>query len=244
MKKLIVSSILCLTTTLSYADTIQIKVDADISIYEASPDATGEGGWYLYIGNHFAGQEYYSLFKFDLTGLTSQLSPGDVLNINSLTFNSYQNYNTNYATTVNGNLYLGTDDNWTPATTTWNTYISKVGSLLTSTPLTPGNKWVSWDLTGKLLPSDFISDNLVTLVLDSDTTGSAGWYDFASREYSDIYNSDIYYSYLDIDYTIQQGGITPVPEPSTIILLSIGVIGMGGYGRKWLNTKGRMFRLV
>ncbi len=239
MKKLIVSSILCLTTTLSYADTIQIKVEADISIYEASPDATGEWGWYLYTGNYFADEEYYSLFKFNLTGLTSQLNPGDVLNINSLTFNSFQNYNNSNAANVNGNLYLGTYDNWIPGTTTWNTYISKVGQFLTSTQLTPGNKWVSWDLTGKLLPSEFISDNLVTLVLDTDTTGSAGWYDFASREYSNLYHhSDDYYSYLDIDYTIQQGGITPVPEPSTIILLSIGVIGMGGYGRKWLNAKG------
>ena len=221
--------------TFSYANIMEFKVNTDVSIYQASPNFTSNG-WYLYTGNWDNSSEYFSLFKFDLTDLTNQLNPGDVLTINSLTFYSYQNYNYRTAETVKGNLYLGTDDSWTTAT--WNNYHSHVGSLITWTSLTPGNKWVTWDLTGNLSPTEFLSDNLITLVLDTDRTGGAGWYDFASIEWSNyFYNNDSYYSYLHIDYTIQQGGSTPVPEPSTIFLMGTGLIGIFGYRRKRVGKK-------
>jgi hypothetical protein len=32
-------------------------------------------------------------------------------------------------------------------------------------------------------------------------------------------------------------GTTPVPEPSTILLVGTGLLGMMGFGRKWFNKK-------
>ena len=46
--------------------------------------------------------------------------------------------------------------------------------------------------------------------------------------------------YLDSSTVVAQGdnGAAPVPEPSTILLLGLGLIGMVGYGRKRFSKKG------
>jgi hypothetical protein len=40
-----------------------------------------------------------------------------------------------------------------------------------------------------------------------------------------------------IVYPINPGGAAPVPEPSTILLVGTGLLGIIGFGRKRLNKK-------
>ncbi len=63
-------------------------------------------------------------------------------------------------------------------------------------------------------------------------------YRYLNIDFIDDFDSDDYWSFrADTDSLLYTGDIGPVPEPSTILLMSAGLLGLVGFGRKRFSKK-------
>ena len=206
---------LVLSTSLSAAS-INISVSQDASINSGSPDETLNNTSWVYVETTFQ-----SLFGFDMSSLTSQLSPGESLIINNLSFNAYNNFSSGTGSSVR--IALDNNDSWDESTITWNTYAGH-GASLDSIFMDASDvdSYISWDVSG-INVSEILDNSYLTFSLyDTDPIGG-NWHNFQPLE-----NSGSNEAFLNVDYTI----VSAVPVPAAVWLFGSGLIGLVGLARR------------
>jgi hypothetical protein len=209
-------------TTAAQATSITIDVDQDAFVGAGDPDRVYNPDVpYIYIGDHSSIQPYEGMFGFDLSSLTSMLGAGDVLQINQLRFNAYNNYNY-LANTGIVNISLGNTDTWIDSNVTWNNSAGNYGAVIdfASVGASTLGSWVSWDLSS-IDVAEFLTDDYLTLYLHVPLPVTViNFHNFESIEAVGDNTA-----YLSLDYTVIT---TPTssgsaPEPGAIALLGLGL---------------------
>ncbi len=198
---------------------ITVAYDVSLSTDNKSTNQNNPGHQYLFVGANRPGRDFQGMFGFDVSQLTSTLVAGDTLIINSISFNSYMNWNDGDGDV---DIALGNIDNWDVDVVTWNSSHDDHGATLDTIYLDDSrlNSYVTWDVTsigaGALTDNDF-----VTFYLSIPNPGISGnWHNFENEEWSGTNES-----FLSIDFDIVSA---PVPEPATVALLGIGIVGLAG----------------
>ncbi|NPA24464.1 MAG: DNRLRE domain-containing protein [Deltaproteobacteria bacterium] len=222
-KSLIVTTLflLCLGITFGYASatTVQITVDQDVGLNPNSPDANYNGSTlkYLWVGNPGQGAKYYeSMFGFDLTDIITGIGADETLQVNSITFTAWHNYQT---LAGNVEIGLGTSDSWNADTATWNNSFGKHGASLDSVYINSNPSWYrnyDWDVSS--VDENELLDGYITFYLFTTPTGTHNWHLFEPEEYGA--NNE---AYLTIDYDIIP---SPVPLPASLGLLASAIAGL------------------
>jgi len=167
----------------------------------------------------------YAYFKFNLSGIPSgEVITGAVLNLKQYWGSGNEPHpGDNYGT----NLYRIADDSWTETTITWANQPAG-GTFLDNNP-NPGSYigWSSWNLFPTWAPATDQADGFLSLQLRE------------TEEYTQahsFYNGESYTASENRPYLIVTTLPSPnnpsVPEPTTMLLLGLGLIGLVGLKRK------------
>lgn len=216
------------------AVSISLPVVSDVSLVSDSPD-TNFGGVthpYLWVGNNNPGnspRDYETIFGFYIPDL---VGPGEQLVLNSATVNTYLNY-VNSGCDGFVRIAEGNTDNWDPYQVTWNNFHDNFGTELDSVYLASSDvdSWVSFDVSGA--GADAFTDGFFTAYLYINPGDSLSWHDFENLE-----SGGGHAAYMSLDYDVVPGsGAAPVPEPATMALLGIGLLGLGFIERRRQKVK-------
>ena len=213
---------LILTASMTNAASIIIYSDQDTSLSSEQPyePQTGGSNW-LYVGDNTGDRDYQSMFGFDMSPLTSVKGPNENLNISSLSFHAYNNYNEGTGAV---DISLGNTDLWDAPLVTWNSSHSDHGSTIDSRVVSDINlmSYISWDITS-IPQSQFLTDNYITLYLSIPNPGVGNnWHDFEPKISGG--NNE---AYLKIEYQVSS-----IPIPAAAWLFGSALAGLGVVRRK------------
>jgi len=203
--------------TFAMAITVNSELIGDGSIASHMPDYKMYGLRmpYLWIGNNSHG-EFRSYVRFDVSNIHQYQDQG--FSLKSLTLNAFNNYNKSESNKIF--ISLGNNDTIPLQDITWRNSHESYGDPLSSTLVGPEDlgTYVSLDLTN-INPDEFL-DSVLTLFLSTDNSPFSV-HDFQRGS-----------GFTNVSIPFLSAEMAPVPEPSTIILLSAGLLVLGFYRRK------------
>ncbi len=222
-RRALLAAILPLLATPSSVAAVTLPVLADASVYSSNPNgsygaSTFEGG--LFTGQTSGAGRFF--LKFQLPAWV----PGTV--VTSATLNGTYTFDLLAADTVHG-IYLVADDGWGELTLTWNNQPVAGGVPLAiwdaaTAPAPPvSQSFQTAELTAAV-NTQYQLDGVLSLMFRAIDEGPAGTFEYwSSREHLDQPG-------FTLDVTI-----APIPEPGTVGLLALGLLGLAGRARRRLG---------
>ena len=209
---------------------ITFPVSYDVSLasnsYDADVNHESVTHPYLWVGNNENDlnkkpRDYETMFGFQIPPLVGS---GEELILNSASISAYVNF-VQYEGPVR--IAEGNTDDWDPFQVTWNNSHDNFGAELDSVYLGSGSlgTWTSWDISGA--GAGTFADGFFTAYLYNNLADGLCWHDFENLECGRGH-----VAYLSLDYDVVPGGAAPVPEPSTMFLMGVGLLGLVGMAKR------------
>jgi hypothetical protein len=215
-----VAVLLCST---AHADMMNVSVAEDTYVANSTAANTNYGASYqLSSYSTYSGFLYQNItyLKFDLSSIP--INNG----ITAVTLNLAGMGGSGALPVTPTNVYYVADDTWRESTMTWNTKkatFQQLGTITTTTYKGSVSNpfWYQWNLA---VTPEMLADGMLSLAVQE--TGSPEGHIYASKDFDTFaFGYPGLDPYLGVTYT-------PVPEPSTMLLLGGGLAGLAFWRRR------------
>lgn len=221
-------------TSTANAEMVTLYASQDAWVDSANPSSTPSDSPFLSIYSSSNSQRW-SYFQFDLSSIpdTAVISKAQFSLYGSASWSTASDWTVPYNRYPH--FYHVSDDTWIDSTLTWDNkggYDSLLGVSYPGSAFTWSNAYFTNGGTDNWDEGVDLNDDLLSIVgLIGDTMGYSASYSAYSEGAGGTTNGPQLY----LEYTYEDPGLDPgatVPEPSTLLLLGIGFLGLIGYGRK------------
>lgn len=198
------------------ATTVTLNAIADANALEGSLYGGPDGVLASEFGTVSTGSIWFSVLKFDLSGLAGMNVSSAALNLTSVLNHSSNAYS--------HQVYSSTDDSWTEVTLTGQNFpANSTLSLLSATVIDGTSKTYSWDVLAGVNGSAGLlgTNSTLTLLIKPDLTQAGSYYGPHFNDRTALENAP--------SLTLN---VTAVPEPESWAMFAAGLAAVGALARR------------